>query len=281
MEESPNREAVMVWSDIVGPKFMRHRKVITAGFSAHSQAAIDLFPVKPDDCILDVGCGFGDTSIQLAHAASAGRVVGFDCAPIFLDAATADARDTGLSNLEYALGDAQTYPFTPTFDRIFSRFGTMFFANPAAAMRNLRRALKPGGLLTMVVWRGREQNDWARLPREVAEQMLPPPEEGPTCGPGPFSMADPEVVTAILNAAGWKRISFAAIEAEVNLGRTVEDAAAFALDLGPAGELMRLAGDAGEAVRPQLVDALQALFSRYLRPGGVVLAARSWCVSAS
>ncbi len=278
-EPGPNAEAIEVWNDIVGPKFIRHKHVLTTGFARHGEAALELYPVAPGQRVLDMGCGFGDTAALLARAVGPdGKVVAYDCTTSFLDIAREENR--GIANIEYRLGDAQTDAFTPEFDRIFSRFGTMFFQSAVSAMRNLRRALVPGGLLTMVVWRARAVNDWVEETRSVVLRHVPEPPAGPTCGPGPFSMADPETVTQQLFAAGYRDLRFHPIEVDVVMGATPDDAIGVALDLGPAGELMRLAGETGERARPDIVRDLRELFAGHVRDGGVTMRSKAWVVAA-
>ncbi len=120
---------------------------------------------------------------------------------------------------------------------VFSRFGTMFFENPVAAMKNMRRALKPGGRFTMIVWRDMADNPWLSAAKAIALEHLPQPgADARTCGPGPFSMADQELVTAQMKAAGFTDIVFERVDAPVRMGDSIDDAIGFQLALGPAGE---------------------------------------------
>jgi ubiquinone/menaquinone biosynthesis C-methylase UbiE len=278
--ETPNAEAIQVWNDIVGPKYLRHGEVITSGFSRHSDAAIARHPIAPGARVLEIGCGLGDLSLELARAVGpGGAVVGVDCAARFLEHARAQPGVDGLPQLGFLEVDAQVHPFEPTWDRVVSRFGTMFFQSPVHALRNLRGALRPGGELLMLVWRRLDANAWLSLAKEVALRLLPPPPDGPTCGPGPFSMADPETVTLQLRAAGYERIAFEPVDVPVRLG-SIADAVQFMLDLGPAGELVRLAGDLGVERRPALAAALADELAPFVTQGAVEIDSASWCVTA-
>lgn len=275
-------ELVDFWNEILVPKFLKYRHIIVGGLTHHSAQVFPALPVEPGDAVLDVGCGFGDTAIELARRVGpAGRVVGIDCCKAFLDIGRADAAEAGAGNVTFVEGEAQSHPFTPEFDFCFSRFGTMFFANPVAGLRNMRRALRPGGHMTMIVWRSIEENPWLHLPKQLVLHYLPPPgEDARTCGPGPFSMADRDMVTAQLQAAGYEGISFTTIDAPVLVGVTPEEAVELQLTLGPAGEVVREAGELAERRHDEITAALRDELARYRTEEGVVMGSSSWMVTA-
>ncbi|HEY2594088.1 MAG TPA: methyltransferase domain-containing protein [Chloroflexota bacterium] len=261
------------------PKFTRFRRVLADGFSVHSQRALQMHPVRQGERVLDVGCGFGETTIELARMT--GSALGIDCCDPFLAVGRADAARAGVTGAAFELADGQTAKFQQPFDVCFARFGTMFFTNPAAAMANLRRALRPGGRLLMIVWRRIEDNSPFWTAKQVARKHLPPPaDEAPSCGPGPFSMADSDTVGAILKSAGWSDVAFERVDADIWMGDTVEDVLAFQVAIGPAGEIVRDAGALGEEKRPLIVEELRETLTRFQRPGGVFMPTSSWCVTA-
>ena len=239
-------------------------------------------PLQSGDRVLDVGCGWGDTAIELARRVGpAGSVVGLDCCGAFLDAGRADAKAAGLTNLTFLEADVQAYPFKPVHDFCFSRFGTQFFENPVAGLRNMRLALRPGGLMTMIVWRARADNPWLTLSKEVLLRYLPPvKDDAATCGPGPFSMTDTEAVTQQLRIAGYADARFERIDAEVLVGRDLDEAVAFQLTIGPAGEVYREAGKEAERLHDALVAALKDELRRFVRSEGVMMNSSSWMVTA-
>lgn len=276
---SPNAEAIGVWNEILVPKFTRFRRVLVEGFWDHNRRALERHPLHPGERVLDVGCGFGETTIDLAR--TTGNAVGIDCCEPFLAVGRADAARAGVAGATFQLADGQTVQFEQPFDVCFARFGTMFFSNPAAALGNLRRAIRPGGRLLMLVWRRIEDNAPFWLAKQIARRHLPPPaDEAPSCGPGPFSMADRDAVGAILEAAGWTDVAFDRIDADTWIGDTVDEAIAFQLALGPAGEIVREAGALGEEKRPRIVEDLRAALAPFREARGVVMSTSSWCVTA-
>jgi ubiquinone/menaquinone biosynthesis C-methylase UbiE len=280
--EASRSLSVDFWNTILVPKFSKYKHIIVGGLSRHSAKIFASLRVKEGDHVVDIGCGFGDTAIELARRVGPkGSVLGIDCCKPFLEYGRRDARDANISNIEFVEGDVQVYPFEPVHDFCFSRFGTQFFDNPVAALRNMRRSLKPEGLMTMVVWRTIDDNPWLGVPKRVVLNYLPPVKEGvPTCGPGPFSMADPEVVTLQLKAAGYEDIEFERVDAGLMVGRDVDDAMEFQLALGPAGEVFREAGAEAERHYEAIASALKSELSRYQTAEGIIMGSSSWKVTA-
>jgi hypothetical protein len=165
----------------------------------------------------------------------------------------------------------------------FSRFGTMFFANPVAALRNVRRALVPGGPLTMVVWRQRIDNDWLYRAQTIVEKIVSRPDEyeEPTCGPGPFSMAGADTTSDILLQAGFDDISFRRCDIPILIGRDLEEAIALMMAMGPAGEILRLQGDRAKHLHGTVHKALVDGLSEFEGPDGVRAPASTWLVTAT
>ena len=275
-------EFVDFWNEILVPKFIAYKHVLVDGLTHHSEAIFPSLKVDKGDAVLDVGCGFGDTAIKLARRVGPeGRVVGLDCCDAFMDYGREDVALEGLDNVTFVNGDALVHPFAPEYDFVFSRFGTMFFANPVAGLRNMRSALKPGGIMTHIVWRTESDNPWLSMAKDVVLEFLPPPgEDARTCGPGPFSMANEETVTKMMETAGYEDIKFERVDALVLVGRSVEDAINFQLALGPAGEVYREAGDEAEAKRAQIEAALAAAIDAQKKEAdGIVMDSSSWVIS--
>ncbi len=270
------------WNEVLVPKFVRWKHILVDGLTLHSEAVFPTLEVRPGDRVLDAGCGFGDTAIRLARIVGpAGSVLGVDCCDAFLEHGRREAAASGVENVTFMAEDVQTCRFEPVHDFCFSRFGTQFFENPVAGLRNMRRALKPGGVMTMIVWRSLTENPWLGLPKQVILRHLPPPgDDARTCGPGPFSMADPEPVPRQLEIAGYRDIRVERVDAKVLVGRDLDEAVAFQLALGPAGEIYREAGDLATQRHETIVAAFKEALEPFLTPGGVMMDSSSWKVTA-
>jgi len=156
---------------------------------------------------------------------------------------------------------------------------------PVPALRNMRRALAPGGEATMIVWRRREDNAWLHDAELRVKEIVPVVSHEDTdevhCGPGPFSMAGPDMVSDMLRIAGFERINFERHDADICIGRTLQDAVDFSMALGPAGEIIRLAGEEGEKRKPQVIEILREVLSGYQRPDGIWAGSSTWIITAT
>jgi SAM-dependent methyltransferase len=282
-----NEEAIEAWNGVLFDRFVHYRDIVTTGLAAHGEHGLRLHPPRSRDRALDLGCGFGDTTRRLAELVGPeGEVVGVDAAARFIDVARREAVETGFANARFLVADIQA--FEPEgrggFDYAFSRFGTMFFANPVVALRNVRRALVPGGRLCMVVWRRKLDNEWLHRAERVVERFLTRPEatDEPTCGPGPFSMASADTTTEVLMRAGFEEISLHRCDIEIVIGADLDHAVDFVMALGPAGELIRLAGIRVENLRSNIEASLHEALAEFQGPVGSALQApaSSWIIGA-
>ena len=280
-----NDVVIEAWNTVLFEKFLRFKHLLIGGLASHSDELFSrrLFP--PGARVLDVGCGFGDSTVRIAREVGpTGEAVGNDCAANFIMASEQDARAAGVTNASFFCADAQTDELRGPYDQAFARFGTMFFMMPGAALRNIRRSLKPGGVFTQVVWRKREDNPWLHDAELCVRGIVPVVSHEETdqvhCGPGPFSMAGPDMVSSMLKAAGYQGIRFERFDTDICIGRDLEDAIEFAMALGPAGEIIRLAGAEGERLKSQVVVALRATLSRYVRANGVWAPSSTWFISS-
>jgi ubiquinone/menaquinone biosynthesis C-methylase UbiE len=281
----PNDEVTRAWNGVLFDKFVRFKPILTTGLSLHGEVLLDRRPPPAGGRVLDVGCGFGDLTRQLARALAptGGRAAGVDVAQNFVEASTRDASEAGAKNAEFFCADVQTEDLRGPYAAAYARFGTQFFSSPVAALRSVKRALEPGAWFAFAVWRKREDNPWLYVPEQTVRSLILPEEETvdePTCGPGPFSMRSADLVSTQLKAAGFSEIAFERHDIDICIGSDLDEALAFSMALGPAGEIMRLAGDVGKQKAPQVSVALRAALAPYSTRRGVFAPSSTWLVTA-
>lgn len=284
--ENSNRIVIAAWNTVLYEKFCQFRHLIVEGLSQHSDAAFDRCSYPIGARVLDVGCGFGDSTLRIAKCVGpTGSVIGLDCAENFVRSAETAAREKRIENVRFVVGDAQTDNLHGPYDHAFASFGTMFFTMPGAAMRNVRNALKPGGTFTQIVWRRRVENPWLYETEQRVKTIVPVVSHDETdqvhCGPGPFAMADADAVSVMLRSAGFECICFERHDCDICIGRDLDDAVDFAMALGPAGEIIRLAGEEGVRRKPQVIAALREVLAPFARPNGIWAPSSTWFVTAS
>ena len=278
-----NREATEAWSGPLFECFVQYRDLVVDGLGAHGEAALAAHPPRPGERVVDLGCGFGDTTQRLAGlVGSDGDALGIDVSEPFIEIARKEADKAGVANVRFAVGDVQATEFEESFDYAFSRMGIMFFASPVQALRNVCKALSPGGRLCAVVWRRKLDNEWVSRAELVVDQYLDHPEETdqPTCGPGPFSMANADTVSEQLKIAGFEEIALQRCDLPLKIGNHLDHAVEFNMALGPAGEVLRLWEDRIDEIRPKIAAELRKALADLDGPDGVFAPASTWIVSA-
>ncbi|MBW2455041.1 MAG: methyltransferase domain-containing protein [Deltaproteobacteria bacterium] len=276
---------IQCWNEILTPKWIRFRHLLSGNGQTYSDAADELFAVRLGQRVLDIGCGFGESCLEIGRRVGPeGEVLGVDCTDEFVAIAERERDQAGMKHVRYLRGDAQVCDLPQDhFDMAYSRFGVMFFQSAVRAMRNAHGALKPGGKLCLIVWRAKVENPAWNMAREVALKYLPPPGDGAmTCGPGPFSMAEQATTRAMLEAAGFTRVDhFRRFDQPIWLGRDVEEAVDYQVLVGPSGEIIREAGELGQQKLPAIREELADLMAQHRRADGQVWAPSSaWAIVA-
>jgi SAM-dependent methyltransferase len=278
-----NVEATAAWDGPLFDVWLGYRDLIEESLVPFSEAALEMHRPPEGGRCLDIGCGLGDTTFRLAElAGSKGSAHGVDVAPRMIEVAGEDLERAGTPNLSFAVADVELDELGGPYDYAFGRCGVMFFAHPVPAFRNVLNHLVPGGLLNVVVWRRKLDNEWVHAAEEVVERHLERPEESdqPTCGPGPFAMANADTVSDMVKFAGYEDIQLARCDIPYKIGNDLEQAVEFNMALGPAAEILRLWGDRIDDIRPRIRAELTEALSRFVNDDGAVVAnASTWIVS--
>lgn len=271
------------WNGRSGEQWVANQARLDAMLAAFGDAAIAAAAPGDGERVLDIGCGAGVTSHALAaRVGPRGHVLGVDISAQLIERARETAPADAPLAFELADAGAAALP-ERAFDLLFSRFGVMFFDDPAAAFAHMRAALKPGGRLALVCWRGAAENDWVRLPMTAIAGLVPLPPAPDPEAPGPFSFGDRGRVERILEAAGFAGISIAPFDHPVPFGQgetreaAVDNAVEMAFQVGP---LARLLAEQPDALRARAAEAVRRAFAAKPGERSVMIDGAAWIVTA-
>lgn len=278
-----NAEMVQYWNDSAGRVWVAQQERLDAQIGPLGALARERAAIRAGERVLDVGCGCGATTLELADAVGeAGRVVAVDISRPMLERARQRAASAGAeARIEWRQDDAQSAAFEGDgFDVVFSRFGVMFFADPVAAFTNLRRALRRHGRVAFVCWQPREKNPWMLAPAIAAAQHIAFPAPSPPHAPGPFAFGDATHVRGILERAGFADVAHEAVNGPMRLaGDSVDEALELCLQIGPVGAALREAKPSDEQ-RARVIDAVRKVIESFETPRGIEAEAGAWIVTA-
>lgn len=277
MTQAPNTAQIDYWNDRPGLTWATLQTLLDRQIAPLGEAAMTALDPRAGEQILDIGCGCGDTTLALGLAVGPeGRVLGADISRPMLEVARRRIAEAELAQAEVAEADAQAEDFgAGAWDALYSRFGVMFFADPAAAFANLSAALRPGGRLAFVCWRPLPLNPWMTAPLAAALKHLPAPEPMDPLAPGPFAFSDSERVRGILTGAGFDDIAITPHDEAIG-GNGLDDALTVALKVGPAARLIAEHPDKREAV----IASIREVLAANEKADGVWFDSATWIVTA-
>jgi SAM-dependent methyltransferase len=268
------------WNTVAGPRWVGLEGFVERRVGAVNELLLRHSAVAAGERVLEIGCGTGAFTVPLAEVVGErGQVVGADISDAMLAGARKRIAESGRRNVSLMQADAQTHGFEPgRFDLIASRFGVMFFADPAAAFTNLRPAARPGGRLCFACWGSLADNRHWLIPYEVALRHLGPPEPKPARAPGPMAFADPDYVRSFLGAAGFEGIEIHR-ETPGILASSAQEEAEHACIMGPSGRLID-EKKPNEATRQTIQREIQEAFAAHAKDNGMVLPSTVLLVTA-
>jgi len=275
-----NAEQIAYWNEVGGPKWVRYQAMLDHQLDAIGHTAMEAAALASGDAVLDVGCGCGSTTLEVARrVGTGGRAVGLDISRTMLEVGRQRAAAAGIANATFLEADAQTFDFRPEYDVLFSRFGVMFFDDPTLAFTNLRKSLKPGGRMAFACWQAMHRNPWMTVPMMAALKHVSIEAPSNPEAPGPFAFADAARVERILGQAGFSAIAIAGVDVTLTVGGGggADEAADFLVDLGP---LSRLLVDSPPELRHTVTREVRDAIAGHAGPDGVKMAGAIWVVTA-
>jgi len=272
---SDNTQQIEFWNGAVGQRWVDYQDSMDRNLASINDALMKFAAAKSGDRVLDIGCGCGTTTMMLADAVGpSGSVTGIDISKPMLGLAKSR---TKASNVTYIEADASTADLKSGFTLAFSRFGVMFFADPAAAFRNIRESLDAGGRMAFVCWRALQENAWAAEPIAAARDLLPPQPPIDPHAPGPFAFADTHRLMGILMKAGFATFSGTKLDSVMNMG-PLEDALDVSLRVGPLAAALREIKD--DTLVAKIRERVRPVLQKYTTPEGTKPPAACWLIEA-
>jgi len=272
-----NTEQAAAWDGHEGEVWTEHADRYESSSRRHWQRFLDADLIAPTAAVLDVGCGTGKSTRDVARVASRGSALGVDLSASMLGRAREQSDAAGLTNVTFVQGDAQVHPFdAEAFDTAISSFGAMFFGDPVAAFTNIGRGLRPGGRLALLAWRELSRNEWLvelRAALAMGRQLPEPPPDAPT----PFSLADPDRVRRILGDAGYADVGFEPVDEPLEFGSDVDDAFAFVKTIGIVEGLSH---DLNDDDKAEALANVEKMLAAHETADGVLLGTSAWLITA-
>lgn len=273
MTASANAKQQAYWNSEIATNWLARLDHFERGLKSIGAALLDFAAPQPGEAVLDVGCGAGTTTEELAALVAPGRAVGLDISEALIGA----AKERSAGRAQYILADASDYPFAPEYDLIYSRLGLMFFTDPVASFANIRRAAKPGGRLAFLCWCPQAEICYLSEPYLAARDLLPPLDPTPDNEPGPFGLADKDRTARILTEAGWHSVRIERASPRSLLGATADEAADQVMNMGPLARLLR---EADDTVKSKVHARVVPVMAQWQTDEGIAPPAACWLVEA-
>lgn len=274
-----NEEQRRRWDEEEGHHWVAEAEHFDRMLGPYGEKVIAALSPEPGEKVLDVGCGNGALSLDVAaRVGPQGHVLGLDLSGPMLGLAKQRAGERGLGNVSFEKSDVQVHDFEAGgFDGVMSRFGVMFFDDPVAAFTNLRSAVRPGGRMAFMCWQDALQNDWLMVPAATMLEFVPMPEMPPPGAPGPFGLADADRTRSILGDAGWGDVNLEPVEIQQDLGPDPGSVSSFLSRTEIAKSFL---GETDDETKAKVWKAVEAKLAEHTTDDGVRLTGRTWLVTA-
>lgn len=271
-----NLDQLRAWDGDEGEYWAAHADHFERALAAYQDRFFEAADIGTRDRVLDIGCGTGHTSRVAARTAAAGWVLGVDLSSAMLDVARARAAADELTNVRFQQADAQVHRFEPEgVDVAIGHTSAMFFGDRVAALANIGRALRPGGRLVLLTWQPLAANEWIRAFSTALAAGREPPAPPPGA-PGPFTLADPDVIESVLEAAGYRDVTLDGASAPMWFGEDTDDAYRLL-----SGLLSWMVAGLDEAARTRSLDDLRTTIAAHETPHGVLYGSATWIIRAT
>ena len=278
--EDKNIKQKEFWSGAGGDVWVNKQKEMDIMLNPLGQRAIDKLDLSNGKRILDIGCGCGATTLEIAKMIPEGKIIGVDISEPMLNQARKDALEMSLSNTEFVVQDVQTDEISKdAFDIAFSRFGVMFFEDSYVAFKNINNALKIGGQLSFVCWQEPLLNPWQSLSIQVIKQFIDLPAPAPK-SPGPFAFEDKSYIEDILDRSNFKEINIDDNQEEIIMfsGKSLKEASEDYLTINPV--VTEMLKNSPKELKEEILEALIIKFSDFHEDHGLVFPSATWIVTA-
>ena len=279
--EDKNAKQKEFWSGKGGDYWVVKQNEMDIMLNPLGEKALAKLDLKSNSKVLDVGCGCGATTLEIAKKVSDGTVTGLDISVPMLDQAKSEASIQGISNVDFRVVDVQVEQLaSKEYDYVYSRFGVMFFEDPFEAFRNISSSVKEGGKLSFVCWQDPYLNPWQSLSIQVIRGYLDIPSPPPR-SPGPFAFQEKDYVKDILEQSGFPNISLDDNQEDITMfaGKSLQEASEDYLAINPV--VTEMLKDSPDSLKAKIVESLKEAFSEYHKGDGLLFPSATWIVSAS